>query len=84
MSLERLLDVFALVTALLAAWLWFQASSMALRRLSRHEELDFHDINRIVTAINRSQILNRRAALATAASALVIAGKFANALWTGS
>jgi hypothetical protein len=44
-----------------------------LRRISRHEALDSADINRIVTTMNRTQILNARAALATALSALFAA-----------
>jgi hypothetical protein len=68
----------ALSSALLAAWLWFKASSTSVRRISRDEDLDHQDFNRIVTAINRTQFLNRRAALATAASALAIAAKLAH------
>lgn len=76
MIILQILDVFAIITALLAAWLWFRASSCTVRRISRSEEVNSLDLNRIVTALNRSQMLNRRAALATAASALVIAFKY--------
>lgn len=44
-----------------------------LRRVSRREELDAADINRLVVVINRTQLLNRRAALAAMVSALLIA-----------
>ena len=61
---------FAIVAAALAsAWLWWKASTQRIRRISRNEELDAGDINRIVTALNRAQILNSRAALATAVAA---------------
>jgi hypothetical protein len=77
MTLLRTIDAFALVSALLAAWLWYRASSVPVRRVARDEEIDHLDLNRIVTAINRTQALNRRAALATAVSAGVIALRFA-------
>jgi hypothetical protein len=80
MSLSRLLEIMALASALLAAWLWFRASSSSVRRISRGEDIDHLDLNRIVTAFNRTQLLNRRAALATAASALAIAAKFGHDL----
>lgn len=67
------LDLLIIATTLLAAVLWFQASGRTLRRLSKDEELDAADLNRIVTAFNRSTLLNRRAALATAAAALFTA-----------
>jgi hypothetical protein len=76
MSLPRLLDLLALLSALTAAWLWFRASSYRIRRIRKTEELNWLDLNRIVSAINRSQLINRRAALATAVSALAIALKF--------
>jgi hypothetical protein len=81
--LARLFDLAALLTAVLAAWLWFRASSNHVRRISLHEQLDAQDFNRIVIAMNRTQILNRRAALATAASALAIAIKYAHDLLWG-
>ena len=70
------LDVFGIATALLAAWLWYAAGRRRLRRVSRFEELDAADLNRIVTAINRSSLLNSRAALAAAASAAILALRF--------
>jgi hypothetical protein len=72
-----LLDVFGIATAVLAAWLWYTASRRRLRRISRFEILDSADLNRIVTTINRSSLLNSRAALATAVSAGCLALRFA-------
>ena len=80
MTLQGLLDMLALAAALIAAWLWFTASSYQVRRVKKSEQLDHLDMNRIITAINRTQTLNRRAALATGASALLIALKFAHDL----
>ncbi len=71
------LDTLAIVAALAASWLWYMAGRRPVRRISRFEELNAADINRIVVAVNRSGILNRRAALATAASAALIALRFA-------
>lgn len=62
-------DLLIIVSALASAWLWWLASRHRIRRVSRNEELNYADINRIVTAMNRTQILNARAALATAVAA---------------
>lgn len=75
--LVPLLDILIIVTAVLAAWFWYQAGRRRLRRISRFEALDAADLNRIITVFNRSSILNARAALATAASALCLALRFA-------
>ncbi len=83
MSLNALLDLVALAAALMAAWFWWKASGNTVRRIDKCEELNHLDINRIVVAVNRSQLLNRRAALATAISALAIAAKFAHDLAVG-
>ena len=72
-----ILDIIAMVTAFAAAWLWWQASCSTLRRVDKKEEFDYHDFNRLIVAYNRTQILNSRAALATALSALCVAGRFA-------
>lgn len=82
--LPTLLDLAALLSALAAAILWFRASGTTVRRISLKEELDAQDFNRIVTAMKRSQLLNRRAAMATAISALAIAAKYAHELVTGN
>ena len=62
-------DFVIIFAALASAWLWWLASRQRIRRISRNEELNYADINRIVTAMNRTQILNSRAALATAVAA---------------
>ncbi len=69
-------DIVAMVAAFASSVLWFMASGKSLRRLRRGEEIDEHDINRIVTAFNRNQILNGRAALATAISATAVGLRF--------
>jgi len=67
------IDACAVATALAAAWFWLRASGARLRRVSGREGLDAADLNRLVVAGNRSQLLNRRAALAAMASALLVA-----------
>ncbi len=71
--LLKALDAAIVLAALVSSWMWWRASCQRVRRVSRNEELDAADINRLVTALNRTQILNSRAALATAA-ATVLAG----------
>jgi len=71
--LVRLLDFLIIAFALASGWLWLAASRRRLRRVSKHETLDAADYNRIVTALNRTQILNSRAALATAVAAFLAA-----------
>lgn len=68
-----LLDIAILASALASAALWARASRHRLRRVSRFEELDAADLNRIVTALNRAQILNARAAMTTALAASLAA-----------
>ncbi len=63
------LDVMIVGAALASGWLWWSASRQRLRRMGRFEALDAADINRIVVALNRTQTLNARAALATAIAA---------------
>ena len=65
-----MLDLVAIAGALMAAWLWMKASANRVRRVSCDDDLSAADINRIVVSINRSQILNSRAALATASRPL--------------
>lgn len=74
------LDTLAILTALGASWLWYSAGRRPVRRISRFEELNAADLNRVVVAMNRSAILNRRAALASAASAACLALRFAASL----
>ena len=75
-----MLDVLAILAALAASWLWYLAGRRPIRRISRFEELNAADMNRMVTAFNRSSILNRRAALASAASAACVALRFVSSL----
>ncbi|PPD15739.1 MAG: hypothetical protein CTY25_05425 [Methylobacterium sp.] len=82
MTLILLLDLLALASAMAAAYLWFRASSVQVRRVNKSEDINSLDLNRIVTAINRTQLLNQRAALATALSAGMFALKFAHDLLT--
>lgn len=78
------LDSLAVLTALAASWLWYSAGRRPVRRISRFEDLDAADINRLVVAMNRTALLNRRAALASAASAACLALRFAASLATSS
>jgi len=78
-----LLDIGALLSALAAALYWWRASRVSLRRLSKSEQFDYHDINRLIVSFNRAQILSGRAALATALSALFIAGRLLVSLLNG-
>ena len=66
-----LLDLAIVIAAALSGVMWLRASRGKLRRVTAGEECDHHDFNRMVVAFNRSQLLNRRAALATAAAALL-------------
>jgi hypothetical protein len=78
--IANFLDFLALFSALAAAFLWFKASSVFVRRVQKNEAINSLDLNRVVTSINRTQMLNRRAALATALSALAIALKLAHGM----
>lgn len=67
------LDIVMASLALTSAWFWWMASRQRLRRVRRDEVLDAADINRIVTALNRTQIMNARAALLASATAVLAA-----------
>lgn len=69
----RVIDFAVVISALFSAVFWFLASHQKLRRISRNEEFDAADINRILTQLNRAQILNARAALMTALATLLAA-----------
>lgn len=69
-------DLLAIASAVMAAYLWYRAGTRGLRRIARDEHIDFQDFNRIITAFNRAALLNKRAALASAASALLVAMRF--------
>jgi hypothetical protein len=77
--LPTILEIAAVAAALVTAVLWWQSCRCTVRRVSRFEELDAADINRLVVAINRNQLLNRRAALASAVAAFLAASSFATA-----
>ncbi|WP_248285044.1 hypothetical protein [Alteriqipengyuania abyssalis] len=70
-AIVYLLDAAIVVAAVLSACFWLRASGKRVRRVSKHETFDYADINRLVVALNRAQILNARAAKATAAAALL-------------
>ncbi len=76
MTITFVLDLFGCISGFFAGWLWLRASGRTVRRIRLTEELDAADINRLVTAINRANILNRRAALAATASAVSVALRF--------
>jgi hypothetical protein len=67
------LDLAIVACAALSGLFWYLASRRQVRRISRSEVLDFQDINRLIVAFNRAQLLNRRAALATSATGLLAA-----------
>jgi hypothetical protein len=71
------LDILAIGITLLAAYLWWRASGRKLRRIAKREDFDHQDLNRIIVAVNRSQVLNAKAAIASALSAMIIAMRFA-------
>lgn len=74
------IDALAVAAALAAAWLWLRASGARVRRVSAREQLDTADLNRLAVALNRTQLLNQRAALAAMASALLVALHVATSL----
>ncbi len=79
-ALFVVLDLAAIAASFVAAALWYRAGSGTVRRISRFETLDHADLNRMVVAMNRAAILNRRAALASAAAAICFALRFAASL----
>ncbi|MEI4261575.1 hypothetical protein [Roseovarius sp. D0-M9] len=83
MTIFTFLDIAAIASSLVAAMLWYQAGARTVRRISRSETLDAADLNRMVVSMNRSAILNRRAALASAASATCFALRFAASFAAG-
>ncbi len=67
------LDLAIVAGAALSGLFWYLASRRQVRRISRSEALDSRDVNRLVVAFNRAQLLNRRAALATSATGCLAA-----------
>ena len=76
-TLLFLLDLSVVATAQLSGLFWWQASRRRLRRVSRCEELNLADLNRIIVALNRAQILNARAATTTSIAALLAGASMA-------
>lgn len=76
-AVVAVLDFGTVVGALVAGILWLRASKRRLRRVSRSEIFDHRDFHRMVVALNRTQILNSRAALATAVAALMAGASLA-------
>jgi hypothetical protein len=68
-----LLDLSIVGAAFLSGLFWWQASRKRMRRICRDEMLSHADFNRMVVAYNRTQILNARAAIATAIAGLLAA-----------
>lgn len=66
-----LLDLSIAAAAFLSGMFWWQASRTRQRRICRDEVLDSADFNRMVVAYNRTQILNARAAIATAIAGIL-------------
>jgi hypothetical protein len=67
------LDVGGILASALAAWLWYRASAMNVRRVDAEEVFDYHDYNRLVVAFNRASARNRTGAIASAVAALIVA-----------
>jgi hypothetical protein len=67
------LDLAIVACAALSGLFWYLASRRQVRRTSRSEDLDSRDINRLIVAFNRAQLLNRRAAMATSATGMLAA-----------
>ena len=65
------LDITIILAAVLSAWFWLQAAGKHQRRVSKFEDFNHADLNRLVTALNRARILNARAAVTTAVAALL-------------
>ncbi len=80
---QTLMDLAALASAIAAAWYWWRASRVSLRRLSKFENIDYQDMNRLIVSFNRAQILSGRAAFATGLSALFVAIRLALDLLAG-
>lgn len=70
------LDLAIVTFALAASLLWLRSSRGRVRRVCRHETFDQADYNRLVTALNRTQILNSQAALATSIATGLTAVRF--------
>jgi hypothetical protein len=67
------LDLAIVACAATSGMFWYLASRRQVRRISRSEVLNSLDINRLIVAFNRAQLLNRRAAMATSATGILAA-----------
>jgi hypothetical protein len=83
MALGYALDIATLAMPAAAAWFWHLASSDKLHRVSIDEQFDYHDLNRVIVAINRNNIRNRRAALASALAVLLLSVDLLLTRWLG-
>jgi hypothetical protein len=72
-TVAYVLDGAAIVASAAAAWFWYAASSQVIHRVTHRENFDYHDLNRVIVSINRNGVRNRRAALASAVAAAVLA-----------
>jgi hypothetical protein len=71
--LGYVLDFSAVMASAVAAWFWYKASNQLIHRVTPHETFDYHDLNRVIVAINRNGVRNRRGALASAVAAAIFA-----------
>jgi hypothetical protein len=71
--IRPVLDVAGIVASVIAAWLWYRAGAMNVRRVDAQEIFDYHDYNRLVVAFNRASARNRSAAIASALAAMLVA-----------
>lgn len=76
-NLSTILDLAIVGFAMASAWLWWASGRHRARRITRREELSAADINRLVVALNRSQMLNTRAAFTTACAGALAAIRLA-------
>lgn len=65
------LDLAVVAASVASGGFWLRAAGKPQRRISKFEDFSHADLNRVVTALNRSRILNARAAVATAIAALL-------------
>lgn len=64
------LDLLIIATTGASSWFWWAATIRPVRRVSRFETIDDADPNRLVVALNRTAVLNRRATPATGLATL--------------
>jgi hypothetical protein len=73
LAMGWLIDIATIGASAVAAWFWYRASDNMIHRVHAREVFDYHDLNRVIVAINRNAVRNRRAALASAVAALFLA-----------